>query len=295
MFFYLSKLAWFLAAPTNLLVVLAALGAALLFTRWSRAGRAIATAAAIGLVAVGFSPVGKLIARPLEGCFPQRGLETHVDGIIVLGGAIGFARGQVVFNEAAARMTTGIELAKAHPGARLVFSGGDGALLEGDSRTEAEAAEHLFRLAGIDGERLVLEGRSRNTHENALFTRELIRPKPGERWILVTSAFHMPRAIGCFRAVGLAPEAYPVDYRTDGDGRDVLPFRHMFNGMQLTDLAVKEWIGLVAYRLAGYTAELLPRPGMPAPAQVSSARMASDANWRRHMTNRQAAVPPMNR
>ena len=85
-------------------------------------------------------------------------------------------------------------------------------------------------------------------------------PKPGERWLLVTSAFHMPRAIGCFRAVGLDLEAYPVDYRTEGDASDLRPFRHMFNGMQLTDLAVKEWIGLVAYRVAGYTPELLPGP-----------------------------------
>jgi uncharacterized SAM-binding protein YcdF (DUF218 family) len=105
-----------------------------------------------------------------------------------------------------------------------------------------------------------MEGRSRNTRENALFTREMVAPKAGERWLLVTSAFHMPRAIGCFRAVGFELEAFPVDYRTEGDASDVRPFQHMFNGMQLTDLAMKEWIGLVAYRLAGYTTDLLPRP-----------------------------------
>jgi uncharacterized SAM-binding protein YcdF (DUF218 family) len=293
-FFYASKIVWFFAGPTNLLVVLAALGAGLLFTRWSRLGRALATAAAVGLLLIGFGPVGKLIALPLEDRFPQRTADApRVDGIIVLGGAIGFGRGQVAFNEAASRMTAAVELAKRHPGARLLFTGGDGALVTADGRTEAHAADEFFRLAGIAGERLVMEDRSRNTRENALFTRELVQPGPGERWLLVTSAFHMPRAIGCFRAVGLEPEAYPVDYRTDGDARDLLPFRHMFNGLQLTDLAVKEWIGLMVYRAAGYTVELLPGPGRS--AQTSSARMASEANWRRHMTNRQAAVPAMNR
>jgi uncharacterized SAM-binding protein YcdF (DUF218 family) len=259
-FFYVSKIVWFFAGPTNFLIVLGVVGAVLLFTRWKRLGRAAALASAVGLLLIGFSPFGKLIARSLEDRFPQQSAEARpVHGIIVLGGAIGYSRGQVAYNEAASRMTVAIELAKKHPTARLVFSGGHGALVS-DERTEAEAAGELFRLAGIDGERLVLEDRSRNTRENALFTRELIEPNPGERWLLVTSAFHMPRAIGCFRAIGLDVEAYPVDYRTEGDARDLLPFRHMFNGMQLTDLAVKEWIGLFVYRVAGYTPELLPGP-----------------------------------
>ncbi len=261
MFFYASKIVWFFAEPTNFLVVLGLLGAVLLFTRWKRVGRAVVTAAALGLVLIGFSPFAKLIARPLEDRFPQRTLdERPVEGIIVLGGGIGFGRGQIAFNEAAARMTAGIELAKRHPSARLVFTGGDGSLLEDDGLTEADAANAFFRLAGIEGARLVMEGRSRNTRENAVFTRPMIEPKPGERWLLITSAFHMPRAIGCFRAVGLDLEAFPVDYRTEGDASDLHPFRHMFNGMQLTDLAVKEWLGLLAYRLAGYTTELLPGP-----------------------------------
>jgi uncharacterized SAM-binding protein YcdF (DUF218 family) len=276
-FFYVSKIAWFFASPTNFLVALAVLGAALLFTRWKRLGRAAAALAALGLLVIGFSPFAKLIVRPLEDRFPQQTVDDRpVHGIVVLGGAIGFGRGQVAFNEAAARMTTGVAIAKRHPGARLVFTGGDGSLLEGDGRTEADAANAFFRLAGIDGERLVLEGRSRNTRENALFTRELIDPKAGERWLLVTSAFHMPRAVGCFRAVGLDLEAFPVDYRTEGDAGDARPFRHLFNGMQLADLAAKEWIGLLAYRLAGYTLDLLPRPEPS--ASSPSAAMASEAN-----------------
>jgi uncharacterized SAM-binding protein YcdF (DUF218 family) len=275
-FFYVSKIAWFLAGPTNLLVIMGALGAALLFTRWRRLGRALATIGALGLFVIGFSPLAKFIARPLEDRFPQReaGAAGPVDGIVVLGGGIGFGRGQIAFNEAAARLTAGVELAKKHPGARLVFTGGDGSLVL-DGRTEADAAQEFFRLAGIDGTRVMLESRSRNTRENAAFTRELVRPQAGERWLVVTSAFHMPRAIGCFRAVGFSADAYPVDYRTEGDASDLLPFRFMFNGMQLTDLAVKEWLGLAVYYMAGYTPEFLPGPQ---PDQASSARIASEAN-----------------
>jgi uncharacterized SAM-binding protein YcdF (DUF218 family) len=262
-FFYLSKIIWFFAGPTNFLVVLGAFGAALLFTRWKRLGRGAASAAALGLLVIGFSPISKLLARPLENRFPQQQLEDArpVDGIIVLGGAIGFGRGQVGFNEAASRMSMAVDLAKKHPQARIVFTGGDAALINSDTQTEANAAEQFFRTAGIEARRIVLESRSRNTRENAVFTHQLIAPKPGERWLLVTSAFHMPRAVGCFRAAGFEPDAFPVDYRTDGDAHDfLLPFRYMFNGMQLTDLAVKEWVGLLVYRLAGYTSELLPGP-----------------------------------
>ena len=276
MFFYASKMVWFLASPANLLIALGVVGAGLLFTRWRRAGRAIAVVAALGLLLIGFSPFGKLIVRPLEERFPATvGDERPVDGIIILGGGIGLARGQVVFNDLASRMTIGAELAHRHPRARIVFAGGDGSLMAEHGRTEADAAEVFLRAAGIAGERLVMEGRSRNTRENALFTRELVQRPPSERWLLVTSAFHMPRAIGCFRAVGLDLEAYPVDYRTEGDGRDLRPFGHMFNGMRLTDLAAKEWLGLIVYRLAGYTTDILPGPS---PAQSSSARMASDEN-----------------
>ena len=267
MFFYLSKIIWFFAGPTNFLVALGVIGAGLLFTRWKRLGRAVVSVAALGLLAIGFSPVAKLLARPLEDRFPQQALEDArpVDGIIVLGGAIGFGRGQVAFNEAASRMSSAIELAKKHPKARLVFTGGDATLIDSDAQTEANAAAAFFLTAGIEADRIVLESRSRNTRENAVFTRRLVQPKAGERWLLVTSAFHMPRAVGCFRAVGIDAEAFPVDYRTDGNLRDfVMPFRHMFSGMQLADLAVKEWIGLVVYRLAGYTPELLPGPA-PSP------------------------------
>ena len=84
---------------------------------------------------------------------------------------------------------------------------------------------------GIPAERIELEDRSRNTVENAVFTRALVNPKPNERWLLVTSAAHMPRAIGTFRQAGFPIEAYPVDWRTSGMVDLVIPFSNLGHGL----------------------------------------------------------------
>lgn len=106
-------------------------------------------------------------------------------------------------------------LARRYPQARLVFTGGSGNL-GGGSPSESEIVGRYADPMGLPRTRLILEDRSRNTRENAAFTADMVKPKPGERWLLVTSAWHMPRAIGCFRQAGFAVIAYPVDYRTGG-------------------------------------------------------------------------------
>jgi uncharacterized SAM-binding protein YcdF (DUF218 family) len=106
---------------------------------------------------------------------------------------------------------------------------------------------------------VTLESRSRNTAENAAFTKDLVKPAPGERWLLVTSAQHMPRAVGCFRKVGFQVEAYPVGWHTDRQGLLSVP-RAFGGGLAQFDAAAYEWIGLVAYWITGKTAEFLPSP-----------------------------------
>jgi uncharacterized SAM-binding protein YcdF (DUF218 family) len=109
---------------------------------------------------------------------------------------------------------------------------------------------------GVAPNRLFAERQSRDTFENALFSRQIANYRPGERWLLVTSAAHMPRAIAAFRAVGFSVEAYPVDYQTTGLPEDFLPSSMPSS----TDTAVHEWIGLIAYRVSGRTSELFPKP-----------------------------------
>ena len=143
------------------------------------------------------------------------------------------------------------KLARAYPGARIVYSGGDASLL-GNRLPEANFVTPLLDRLGIPRERVILESRSRNTAENATFTKELVKPKPGERWLLVTSAQHMPRAIGCFRRVGFPIEAYPVGWRT---GRTRIWWCLMLFGDALArfDSAAYEWIGLFVYWITGRT------------------------------------------
>jgi uncharacterized SAM-binding protein YcdF (DUF218 family) len=149
-------------------------------------------------------------------------------------------------------------LARAYPNARIVYSGGDASLLA-NGLSEANFLYPLLDYFGIPRERVMLESRSRNTEENAVFSKELVEPKPGERWLLVTSAQHMPRAVGCFRRVGFAVEAYPVAWHT-GKRVGLYPADVVGHGLGQLDSAVHEWLGLVVYRLTGRTSELLPGP-----------------------------------
>jgi uncharacterized SAM-binding protein YcdF (DUF218 family) len=185
------------------------------------------------------------------------------EGIVVLGGAItpdvSAARNAVTLNEAAERVTVIAELAQRYPTARIIYSGGDGNLLQSGG-TEAEVAVRLFETFGIPQERVMAEVRSRNTVENAIFSRDLANPKPGERWLLVTSAYHMPRAVGIFRKAGFQVEAYPVDWRTRGLQDALLPFATLGDGIRRTDTAAREWVGLVVYWLTGQSSELFPGP-----------------------------------
>lgn len=265
MFFYPSKLFWFLAAPGNALILLGLFAAIMAFTRFARPARWLALLAAGGLLAASMSPLPYWLLRPLEDRFPKPELPADIAGIIVLGGAIGTTRGEVVMNDSAARMTESAALAYRFPQARIAFAGGDGTILaerEGiEAPSEAEAARRFYVSIGIDPRRLILEDQSRNTRENAMNVKPLIAGKPGERWLLITSAWHMPRSVGVFRKAGIDVIAWPVDYTTRGTPSDLRRFNRGFShGLGLTDMAVKEWIGLLAYRVAGYTDALLPAP-----------------------------------
>jgi uncharacterized SAM-binding protein YcdF (DUF218 family) len=157
-------------------------------------------------------------------------------------------------------MTAMAELARRYPNARILFSGGSPALFSSEA-PEAEFAVRLLQSLGIPRDRILVEEQSRNTVENAVFSQLVAQPKPGERWLLVTSAYHMPRSMGVFRAVGFTVEPYPVDWRTRGMADAMRPFPTLAEGLRRTDTAVREWVGLVAYWLTGRSAELFPGPG----------------------------------
>jgi uncharacterized SAM-binding protein YcdF (DUF218 family) len=264
MFFVLAKILGFFAVPSNILISLGLAGILLMATRFARAGRRLAVASVILIALFGLSPLGNAIILPLEERFPpwdaSRGAPS---GIIALGGAldtvISPVRDEVALNEAAERMTAIAELARRFPDARIVFTGGSGRIIY-DGIPESDLAARLFASFGIAKERIIMEDKARDTDENARFTRELVQPKPGERWLLVTSAHHMPRSVGVFRAAGFPVEAFPVDYRTRGAIDLLRPFATLGDGLRRSDTAMREWVGLVMYRLAGRSEELFPGP-----------------------------------
>jgi len=267
LFFYLSKIVWWFAAPSNVLIGLVALGGLLLFTRWSRGGRRLVVLGAFGLAVCAFSPLGVWLARPLEDRFPVQSHEmTPPTGIVVLGGSIDqlttAARGgQVTLTAAPGRLTEAVALARRYPEARLVFTGGSAALLRANAIDEARSAAKLLTELGIPAERITLERESRNTYENAVLTRAVVQPKPGERWLLLTSAWHMPRSVGIFRRAGWEVTAYPTDFETRGTERELWrPILPGSRGLDLVDRMSREWLGLLAYRVGGRTYALFPAP-----------------------------------
>lgn len=265
MFFYIAKVLWFLLQPSSLMVGAVLAGAGLATTKRYRLGRRLLWGGGIALIVCGLTSVGDLLIRPLEARFPRADVAdgTAIAGIIVLGGAedggAADSRQLAALNEAAERYTETLAMARLLPHARIVFTGGSGALLARQT-PDAEVAGRLFVALGIPTERLTLEGESRTTFENALFTARLLHPKPNERWLLVTSAWHMPRAMGSFRRAGFRVEPWPVDYRTPRR-LDLTQFRSSIpEGLRRIDFVTREYVGLVAYYLTGRTDALWPGP-----------------------------------
>ncbi|MFL6796949.1 MAG: YdcF family protein [Xanthobacteraceae bacterium] len=265
MFFAASKIVGFFAVPSNLIAAIGLFGVLLLRTKLARTGRYLAFAALGSLLILGLTPIGNALIIPLEQRFPpwDAGPGGVPAGAVVLGGVISphvsAARNDVALNEAAERITVAAELARRYPELRIVFSGGSAALLL-DEPIEADFAKRAFESLGIAPERILLEQRSRNTEENAIFSKAIAQPKASERWLLVTSAYHMPRSVAVFRKAGFPIEAYPVDWRTAG-AQDVLrPFATVGDGLRRSDTAVREWVGLAVYWITGKSSALFPEP-----------------------------------
>jgi uncharacterized SAM-binding protein YcdF (DUF218 family) len=236
MTYYVSKVLWLIVAPTSALVLITAIAALWAVLGSSKYAAWLAAAAACGLVIAAFTPIGLALMIPLESRFPfsPPDSQAHSSGIIVLGGSSFHGMDAV---EA---------LSRDYPEARIVFSG-----------FSSTAIDRFVRLGG-DPARVNVESRPLTTFEDAQYSAALLKPKPGERWLLVTSAFHMPRAVGCFRAAGFHVQPYPVGF---GDPAHLFaPYATGATALLYLDVVAKEWIGLIAYRLMGRTDALFPGP-----------------------------------
>ena len=259
-FWVVSKIAWALIAPETLLLFLMILSVALLWTRYNKQGRILISSTVLIIAMVSVLPFSYWILRPLEDRFavPEK-LPDRVDGVIVLAGAedisVTAARGQPSFHGGGERLTTFVWLAHVYPDAVLLFAGGSGSLTDQENKPSTVASK-VFSQIGLDPKRVRYESDSKNTSENALKSYELIKPTPDKRWILVTSAFHMPRSVGLFRKVGWNVIPYPVDFNTTKRIRLKFDLREIGRFSQ----GIREWLGLIAYRSMGRTSTLFPGP-----------------------------------
>ncbi|HEV2263689.1 MAG TPA: YdcF family protein [Stellaceae bacterium] len=259
MLYVVSKVLQVVFDPGNLLLILLAIGTWRLLASRGRKGVALVVLVLVVGAAVAVEPLAALPLVPLENRFPVlHTLPDKVDGIILLGGAVDPERtaeyGQVALNQSAARVVEALRLAQHYPTARILLSGGVGGLLN-EPTTEAAATAQLLAELGVTPSRLVIEDKSRTTHENAVFSKQIVNPASGQVWILVTSADHMPRAVGCFRKVGWPVVADPVDFEAAKRLHISLA-----SGLGSVNEAAHEWLGLAAYRLAGWTNVLFPGP-----------------------------------
>lgn len=263
MFFYLAKLAWFVLQPLAALLIVVGLALVAGWFGRRRMASALLMLAVAALAVSSLTPAGLLMTAVLEDRFPRPDLPERIDGIVVLGGAfdtrVARTRGVTELNDAADRVTAGMVLALRYPDAKLLFSGGVAAVVEEDI-PETDAAEMFYAGLGLDRDRLLLDGRARDTFENAIFAKQLAQPRPGEVWLLVTSASHMPRAVGCFRTAGFPVIPYPVDYRTPSGAAVWRPSNSTIRNLEKVHFAIREYVGLVAYRLSGRTNALFPAP-----------------------------------
>jgi uncharacterized SAM-binding protein YcdF (DUF218 family) len=261
LFFWISKLVWLILSPDSLLLILLIVAWILLWRGSHRKAKQLLGFVVMVLIAIALFPVGEWVFYPLENRFPTNPkLPDRVDGIIVLGGSENAVRtalwNQVEVGDCAERDLAFLMLARQYPDARLVFTSGSGSMVD-QEHNGAEVMKRLCEEQGLDLARITFEERSRNTCENAAYSKVLVQPEPGERWILVTSAWHMPRSVGVFRKAGWPILPYPVDHWTS-PGHLLRIDLDLAGHLRDLTYGVREWLGLTAYFVTGKTTALFP-------------------------------------
>ena len=262
LFHMLSGLEALLLTPTNLIALVILVGLAL--SSWSKtsvAGRRLAVGGGVVFVVLAVLPVGDLMLAPLERRFPpvQVGIGP-VAGVVVLGGSLSLIdepdRPDAQPSQAAGRLFEAARLAGLYPTAPVLVSGGP--INPASGRSEADAVAAVLIRLGVAPSRIIRERGSADTYQNARFSAAMVHPRPGPPWLLVTSAFHMPRAVGAFRKAGFEVTAAPSDWRAND--RFLGASWSASSNLGKVDVASKEYLGLAVYALRRRSNALFPAP-----------------------------------
>lgn len=268
LFFVFSKIGWALLSPGNLIIFFLVLSAwLLLFHRYTAVKRILIPTALVSFIIMAY-PVSDYLIQPLEKRFTVPIImPTEIDGIIILGGGEDLKRSQswqvAELGIGGDRYIGAAYLASIYPHAPIIFTGGSGLLSLQDTRGEGALARQLLTSVGIDDKRLIIESKSRNTYENFKNTKPLLpkywNGKAYGTYLLVTSAYHMPRAVGIARQQDIQVIPYPVDFRSNGDDLREWDF-DLYDHLKALEPAWREWIGLTVYYYTGKTDTWFPKP-----------------------------------
>jgi uncharacterized SAM-binding protein YcdF (DUF218 family) len=263
MFPVLTRIFWLLVQPLSLIMLCLLLAFLLGFRAKRGWSRIFLIVGGLMLFATTFTTMGYALITPLEDRFVRPAEPGHIDGIVVLGGAmdgeVNSVRGGWELNRSGDRYVETVRLALAHPEAKVLVAAGPAALAL-DQEREALAAQRMLLSFGVAPERIVLDENSRNTEENAQFAKELAGDISGQTWLLVTSAFHMPRSVGLFRMAEFPVVPWPADYLASGaEGWRVKPDQPPEN-VAVATIALREWTGLIGYKVTGKIADWFPGP-----------------------------------
>lgn len=263
LFFLLAKTFWLFCSPESLLIILTLFCFFLIFIRAYKKATLLSIFLSVSIFMISVFPVGDWLLFPLEKRFPPVAhLSPPIDGIIILGGSENiynsFVWQQVELNQHSERFFAFIKLAREFPHAVHVYTGGSGDPLLQEYKGSV-VAKRLFEEQGLDTSTILFESESRNTFENAVMTKKMVNPDPSDRWVLITSASHMPRSLGIFYKAGWKVLPYPVNHDTNPEAFFRITWNFSGNLAKLNNAAY-EWMGLFAYYMTGKTSHLFPGP-----------------------------------
>ena len=271
LFFITSKIAWAFMSPSNLIVFALVFGTLLLlFGRITAAKWFLIPSACFAFLMMLF-PFQDYLLQPLEERFPvQAKLPYDIDGVIVLGGGedqkSSLSWSVAEMGKGGDRFAGAAHLARTYPRIPIIYTGGSSSLVMQDKNNSHIIAQTLLTTMGVHPDRLVIESKSRNTYENFVNTKPLL-PKADGTYLLVTSAFHMPRSVGIARKLNINVVPYPVDFYSNAHQFRGISFEYSSH-MSGLEIAWREWIGLTVYYLTDKTSNWFPAPEAESKVQI---------------------------
>ena len=257
--YFISKFIWVIFAPLNFLVILLVIGFLFNLIGKKIFSKIIYIFSLLFFILVGIFPTGNLLLFKLEQYYqPPSIIPNYIDGVLILGGPssakLTIDYNQVSFNEAGERLIESIKIIKNNNPKKIIFSGGS--IKQTFNNSHAYVANKFYSEMGIDISQITFEFKSRNTYENILFSKKIAQPKKDEIWLIITSSFHMRRAMNISKKLEWKFIAYPVDFRTGKELISLKPNFNLLENFNSFNLASHEIVGLISYFILGRSSKI---------------------------------------